>query len=160
VGAKDRQHARVHRSATRLHCDALRVSELLEGRKRGRRCVHIDVTWLGIAAPHSTDLKEYFREDEISEHFPRIIQNNTVNGRLVGMPFFADAGLLHYRTDLLEKYNFKEPPKTWRELAQMAKKIQDGQRQGGKRDFQGFGGRESARNAVRQIEQAAQSMVR
>jgi trehalose/maltose transport system substrate-binding protein len=98
----------------------------------------IDAAWLGIAAPHSTDLKKYFSENEIGEHFPRIIQNNTVDNQLVGMPFLADAGLLYYRTDLLEKYNFNEPPKTWGELARMAKKIQDGERQGGKRDFQGF----------------------
>jgi trehalose/maltose transport system substrate-binding protein len=98
----------------------------------------IDVIWPGIAAPHSADLKKYFKEDEIKQHFPRIIENNTVKGKLVGMPFFTDAGLLYYRTDLLEKYGYKAPPKTWEELAEMAKKIQDGERQAGKPDFQGF----------------------
>ena len=98
----------------------------------------IDVIWPGIAAPHSVDLKKYFKQAEINEHFSRIIQNNTVNGQLVGMPFFTDAGLLYYRTDLLEKYNFTEPPKTWEELAQMAKKIQDGERRSGKPNFQGY----------------------
>jgi trehalose/maltose transport system substrate-binding protein len=98
----------------------------------------IDVIWPGIAAPHAADLKKYFKEDEIKEHFPRIIENNTVRGKLVGMPFFTDAGVLYYRTDLLEKYGYKEPPKTWEELAEMAKKIQDGERQAGKPDFQGF----------------------
>jgi trehalose/maltose transport system substrate-binding protein len=98
----------------------------------------IDVIWPGIAAPYSVDLKKYFKEAEINEHFPRIIQNNTVNGQLVGMPFFADAGLLYYRTDLLEKYDFKEPPKTWEKLAEMAKKIQDAERQSGKPNFQGY----------------------
>ncbi|HEY0791276.1 MAG TPA: ABC transporter substrate-binding protein [Chthoniobacterales bacterium] len=98
----------------------------------------IDVIWPGIAAPHSVDLKKYFKEDEINQNFPRIIQNNTVKGQLVAMPFFTDAGLLYYRTDLLQKYGFKEPPKTWEELTEMAKKIQDGERQAGKPDFQGF----------------------
>jgi trehalose/maltose transport system substrate-binding protein len=98
----------------------------------------IDAIWQVIAAPHSVDLKEYFKEDEINEHFPSIIQNNTVNGRLVSMPLLAEAGVLYYRTDLLKKYDFKEPPKTWEELAQMAKKIQDGERQDGKTNFQGF----------------------
>ena len=46
--------------------------------------------------------------------------------------------MLYYRTDLLEKYGYKEPPKTWEELAEMAKKIQDGERKAGKPDFQGF----------------------
>jgi len=98
----------------------------------------IDVIWPGIAAPHAVDLKKYFKEDEIKQHFPRIIENNTVGGKLVGMPFFTDAGVLYYRTDLLEKYGYKEPPKTWEELAEMAKKIQDGERKDGKADFQGF----------------------
>ncbi len=98
----------------------------------------IDVIWPGIAAPHAADLKKYFKEDEIKQHFPRIIENNTVGGKLVGWPFFTDAGVLYYRTDLLEKYGYKEPPKTWEELAEMAKKIQDGERKEGKADFQGF----------------------
>ena len=95
----------------------------------------IDVIWQGIAAPHAVDLKKYFKEDEISAHFPRIIQNNTVNGKLVSIPWFTDAGVLYYRTDLLEKYGYKEPPKTWEELTEMAKKIQDGERKAGKADF-------------------------
>src|ERR1700746_3576140 len=98
----------------------------------------IEVIWPGIAAPHAVDLKKYFKEDEIKAHFPRIIENNTVGGKLVGWPFFTDAGVLYYRTDLLEKYGYKEPPKTWEELTEMAKKIQDGERQAGKADFQGF----------------------
>ena len=98
----------------------------------------IDVIWQSIAAPHAVDLKKYYKEDEISQHFPRIIENNTVNGKLVSIPWFTDAGTLYYRTDLLEKYGYKEPPKTWEELAEMAKKIQDGERKAGKPDFQGF----------------------
>jgi trehalose/maltose transport system substrate-binding protein len=98
----------------------------------------IDVIWQSIAGPHAVDLKKYYKEDEISQHFPRIIENNTVNGKLVSIPWFTDAGTLYYRTDLLEKYGYKEPPKTWEELAEMAKKIQDGERKAGKPDFQGF----------------------
>jgi trehalose/maltose transport system substrate-binding protein len=98
----------------------------------------IDVIWQSIAGPHAVDLKKYYKEDEISQHFPRIIENNTVNGKLVSIPWFTDAGVLYYRTDLLEKYGYKEPPKTWEELADMAKKIQDGERKAGKPDFQGF----------------------
>jgi trehalose/maltose transport system substrate-binding protein len=80
----------------------------------------IDVIWPGIAAAHATDLKQYFTEKELSEFFPRIMANNTVQGKLVAIPFFTDAGLLYYRTDLLEKYGFKNPPNTWSELQQMA----------------------------------------
>jgi trehalose/maltose transport system substrate-binding protein len=97
----------------------------------------VDVIWQGICGPHAVDLKKYFKDDEIKAFFPRIIQNNTVGGKLVSIPWFTDAGLLYYRTDLLEKYGYKEPPKTWEELTEMAKKIQDGERKD-KPDFQGF----------------------
>src|ERR1700756_193803 len=59
----------------------------------------IDVIWPGIAAPHAVDLKKYTKEDEIKQHFPRIIENNTANRKLVSMPMVADVGLLYYRTD-------------------------------------------------------------
>jgi trehalose/maltose transport system substrate-binding protein len=98
----------------------------------------IDVIWQGIAGPHAVDLKKYFTDDDIKAFFPRIIENNTVKGKLVSIPWFTDAGLLYYRTDLLQKYGYTAPPKTWEELAEMAKKIQDGERKGGKADFQGF----------------------
>ena len=98
----------------------------------------IDVCWPGIAAPHAVDLKKYFSAEDMSQFFPRIVENNTVDGRLIGVPFFTDAGLLYYRTDLLEKYGLKEPPKTWDELTRMAKQIQDGERAAGKPDFWGF----------------------
>ena len=98
----------------------------------------IDVCWPGLAAAHAIDLKKYFTEAELKEFFPRIIENNRVDGRLIGVPFFTDAGILYYRTDLLEKYGYKAPPQTWDELAEMAKKIQDGERAAGQHDFWGF----------------------
>jgi trehalose/maltose transport system substrate-binding protein len=98
----------------------------------------VDVIWQGICAPHAVDLKKYYKEDEISQYFPRIIENNTVKGKLVSIPLFTDAGILYYRTDLLQKYGYSAPPKTWEEMAEMAKKIMDGERKDGKSDFYGF----------------------
>ncbi len=98
----------------------------------------IDVIWQGIAGAHAVDLKKYFTDDDIKAFFPRIIENNTVKGKLVSIPWFTDAGLLYYRTDLLQKYGYSAPPTTWEQLAEMAKKIQDGERKEGKADFQGF----------------------
>ena len=46
----------------------------------------VDVIWQGILAPHAVDLKKYFNEDEIAEFFPRIVENNTVGGKLVFDP--------------------------------------------------------------------------
>jgi trehalose/maltose transport system substrate-binding protein len=98
----------------------------------------VDVIWPGIAAGHASDLKQYFTEKELGEFFPRIVENNTVQGKLVAVPFFTDAGLLYYRTDLLEKYGFKNPRNSWSELQQMARTIQDGERKSGSPDFWGF----------------------
>jgi trehalose/maltose transport system substrate-binding protein len=86
----------------------------------------IDVIWPGIVASHSVDLKETF-DQQGNTHFERIVQNNTVDDMLVGIPWFTDAGLLYYRTDLLEKYNFSAPPQTWTELTEQATAIMEGE---------------------------------
>ena len=97
----------------------------------------IDVIWPGDLAEHLVDLNEYGAAEMAKEHFPAIIQNNTVDGKLVAMPWFTDAGLLYYRKDLLEKYGFTTPPKTWAQLEEMALKVQEGER-AANADFWGF----------------------
>ncbi len=97
----------------------------------------IDVIWPGDMAEHFVDLYEYGADEVAGEHFPAIIENNTVDGRLVGIPWFTDAGLLYYRTDLLEKYDL-QPPQTWDELEEYASIIQEGERAEGNSDFWGF----------------------
>jgi trehalose/maltose transport system substrate-binding protein len=98
----------------------------------------IDVIWPGILAPHAVDLNEYIPRSEIDTHFAAIIKNNTVDGKLVGLPWYTDAGLLYYRTDLLEKYGYSTPPTTWDELEEMAATIQDGERADGNDSFWGY----------------------
>ncbi len=97
----------------------------------------IDVIWPGDLAQHFLDLYEYGAEDVVDDHFQAIVENNTVDGRLVAMPWFTDAGLLYYRTDLLEKYDL-EVPETWEELERAAKTIQTGERAAGNQDFWGY----------------------
>jgi len=97
----------------------------------------IDVIWPGIVAPHAADLSQYFDKAELEQFFPRIVENNTIKGKLTSIPFFTDAGLLYYRTDLLQKYGYSKPPATWTELQAMATKIQAGERAANK-DFWGF----------------------
>jgi trehalose/maltose transport system substrate-binding protein len=96
----------------------------------------IDVIWPGIMAQHAVDLNQSLK-DLAAQHFPAIVENNTVNGALVGMPWFTDAGLLYWRTDLFEKYGIEKGPETWAELEQYAKTIMDGERASNP-DFQGF----------------------
>lgn len=86
----------------------------------------IDVIWPGIVAAHAVDLKDVF-DEQGNTHFERIVGNNTVDDKLVGIPWFTDAGLLYYRTDLLEKYGFSAPPATWAELTEQATAIQEGE---------------------------------
>ncbi len=96
----------------------------------------IDVIWPGILGNHFIDLKPYSGGAE-DAHFPAIIANNTVNGRLVAMPWFTDVGVLYYRGDLLEKY--REPvPATWRALSATAEKIQVAERAAGNDKMWGF----------------------
>jgi trehalose/maltose transport system substrate-binding protein len=97
----------------------------------------IDVIWPGILASHLLDLKEYMPEEQVAQSFPSIIENNTVDGKLVAMPWFTDAGLLYYRKDLLEAAG-KEAPETWAELAETAKLIQDEQRAAGNGQMWGY----------------------
>lgn len=97
----------------------------------------IDVIWPGDLAEHFVDLYEYGAEEIAALHFSEIIENNTVDGRLVAIPWFTDAGLLYYRADLLEEYGL-EPPKTWDELEAAALKIQEGEREKGNEDFWGY----------------------
>ena len=86
----------------------------------------IDIIWPGIVAQHAVDLSPALSE-LATLHFPALVENNTVNGALVGMPWYTDAGLLYYRSDLLEEYGFENPPETWAELEEQAQAIQDGE---------------------------------
>lgn len=100
---------------------------------------NIDVIWPSIVAEHMVDYYEYVAPDSeiITQHFPSVIQNNTVEGRLIGMPWYIDAGLLYYRTDLLEKYGLSVP-QTWEELEESARIIQEGERAAGNSEFWGY----------------------
>jgi trehalose/maltose transport system substrate-binding protein len=102
--------------------------------------IQMDVIWPGILAEHLADLNPYLEAEgvDISTYFERIVQNNTVDGALTGLPWFTDAGILYYRSDLLEKYGIDGPPTTWAELDEMATTIQEGERAAGNPDFWGF----------------------
>ena len=112
--------------------------KLLESGAKVPDVYGIDVIWPGILADNLLDLRAYIPEQEIQAHFPELIANNTVNGRLVALPANLNEGMLFYRLDLLRKYGYRVPPKTWEELEVMARRIQSGERANGNRDFWGF----------------------
>jgi len=98
--------------------------------------LQVDVIWPGLLGNHLLDLKPYTKGIE-KDHFAGFISNNTNGGRLVAMPWFANAGLLFYRKDLLQKYGQKVPA-TWEDLSASAKKVQDGERAAGNDKMWGY----------------------
>ena len=100
--------------------------------------IRVDVIWPGLLAEHLLDMKEYTPQEQLDLYIPSLLVNNTVDGRLVALPIRIGFGMLYYRTDLLEKYGFDGPPKTWEELESMAKTIQEGERAEGNSEFWGY----------------------
>lgn len=98
--------------------------------------LQIDVVWAGILAGHLADLKPYVG-DAPRHHFPTLIENNTIDDRLVAMPWWVDVGVLYYRTDLLEKHGLA-PPRSWQELTTTARAIQRAERAAGNARLWGY----------------------
>ncbi|WP_257030654.1 ABC transporter substrate-binding protein [Paraburkholderia bryophila] len=98
--------------------------------------MQIDAVWPGIFANQLIDLRPYSKGQE-HQSFPSLVANDTVNGRLVAMPWFIDTGLLFYRKDLLEKYHLNVPT-TWDELDAYASRIQRAERASGNEKMWGF----------------------
>src|SRR3569623_1803064 len=75
----------------------------------------IDVVWPGILANQFLDLNQFIEPGKQDGYFQPLIANNTVDGKLVAVPWFVDAGMLYYRKDLLDKYQLKVP-EAWADL--------------------------------------------
>jgi trehalose/maltose transport system substrate-binding protein len=97
----------------------------------------IDVIWPGILSEYFMDLKPYFAT-ELSSQYPVVVASYTVGDKLVAVPRHAYIGVLLYRTDLLRRYGYRDPPRTWDELETMAARIQAGERARGENDFWGY----------------------
>ncbi|WP_279483379.1 ABC transporter substrate-binding protein [Aureimonas sp. SK2] len=67
-----------------------------------------------------------FADKDMSAYLPAYAQANTVDGKVVALPAFADAMFLYYRKDLLDKYGIA-PPTTWEELSAAAKTVSQGE---------------------------------
>lgn len=113
-----------------------KVQQLLAAGSTDIDVFNVDVVWPGILGSFFIDLKEYTNGSE-KDHFEAIIANNTVDGKLVAMPWFTDAGILYYRKDLLEKHGEKVPT-TWEELTTTAKKIMEAEKKAGTKGLWGL----------------------
>jgi trehalose/maltose transport system substrate-binding protein len=111
--------------------------ELLQKRGATPDVYGIDVIWPGIFSQYFVDLKPYFAA-ELSSQYPVVTASYTVGDKLVAIPRHAYVGVLLYRTDLLRRYGYREPPKTWDQLETMATRIQAGERAKGQKDFWGY----------------------
>jgi trehalose/maltose transport system substrate-binding protein len=95
------------------------------------------MVWPGMLANHLMDLREVLPADATQGYFQAQVDNATVNGRLVTMPWFTDSGLLYYRKDLLDKYN-KPVPQTWEEMTVTARDVQQAERNAGNANAWGY----------------------
>jgi trehalose/maltose transport system substrate-binding protein len=111
--------------------------QLLEGGATTPDVYIIDAIWPGMLVEHFLDLRPRLGR-EAARHFPALLANNVVQGRLVAMPYHANVGILFYRTDLLREYGYGAPPRTWAELEGMAAAIQKGERAKGDDGFWGY----------------------
>lgn len=111
--------------------------QILSANSRDIDVFQIDVIWPGLLANHLLDLREALGDEAGEGHFEAIVENNTVEGRLVAMPWFTDAGVLYYRADLLEQHGH-EPPETWEQLTEIAGEIQAAEREAGNSRMHGF----------------------
>src|SRR5262252_2244867 len=111
--------------------------ELLEKGAAAPDVVSIDVIWSGVLSQFLMDLKPYFAA-ELSTQDPAVVASFTADGKVLAIPHHTYVGVLFYRPDLLRRYGYPEPPKTWDQLETMATRIQAGERVRGEKDFWGY----------------------
>ena len=127
-----------HRADAVLDDRPVRPVQAVAGGRQQRHRRLPDRRHLGAAARQPAGRSDRRRPRTSSaQHFPSIVESQTVNGKLVALPIFTDAPALYYRKDLLDKYGAKVPT-TWAELADTAKMVQDKEREAGNKDMWGF----------------------
>lgn len=84
-----------------------------------------DVIWPAQFAAQGwiVDFSDRMPESEQSKYLPGPIESLTYDGKIWGVPWYTDAGMLYYRKDLLEQSGISAPPKTWPELQEMALQV-------------------------------------
>lgn len=97
----------------------------------------VDIVWPGLLGEHFIDLRPHVDAATLDAHFPQILAANMVDGKLVAMPWFTDAGLLFYRRDLLEKHG-QPVPKSWAELERGVRAVLAAERAAGEKEMVGF----------------------
>ncbi|MEZ5931921.1 MAG: ABC transporter substrate-binding protein [Alphaproteobacteria bacterium] len=135
--AESGNHVEVIRAPERSDERYLYILDLLARDDASVDIFQIDVIWPSAMAGDLVDLTEHVPAEERAAFIRTIVDNNTVDGRLVALPWFTDAGMLYYRKDLLDKHALPVP-ETYGELAETALAVQTAERAGGQADLWGF----------------------
>jgi multiple sugar transport system substrate-binding protein len=100
------------------------LTQKLKNRSPDVDVFFMDVIWPPefASAGWALSLAEFFPPPEQEKFLSSPILANSYKGNIYGVPLFIDSGMLYYRQDLLKRYGFN-PPETWQEMLEQAKKI-------------------------------------
>jgi multiple sugar transport system substrate-binding protein len=100
------------------------LTQKLKNRSEDVDVFLMDVIWPPefAAAGWAMPLDGLFPPAERERFLNGTILANTYRGKIYGIPLFIDSGMLFYRKDLLDAYNFT-PPETWEEMVTEANTI-------------------------------------
>ncbi len=81
-----------------------------------------------------------FTDEDLKDIFPVFIKSNTINGKMMSMPFNKSVSVLYYNKDMFfkNKLDPNKPPKTWKEFREVCKKLTKDTNGDGKKDVWGF----------------------
>lgn len=85
--------------------------------------ISVDVVWTSEFAAHRWIEPLPEEQFQTGEMLDPVVEAAQYRGQLYGVPNYTDAGLLYYRTDLLEKAGIDKPPRTWDEMRQQCDEI-------------------------------------
>lgn len=100
------------------------ISTVLQSKDSSLDVFDMDVTWPEMfnVAGWLEPLDDVMTAEEIKEFYPNAIEANSYEGKICSLPIYIDAGMLFYRSDLLEKYGH-EVPETWDDVVKISKDI-------------------------------------
>lgn len=125
-GEKSGVPVKILRSTAQTEQRKQQILIALRGKRPDPDVIAMDIAWIAqMAASNWLEPLGSYNIDT-SAFFGNIIRlADTYDGNIIGLPLFVDAGVLYYRTDLLNHHGYDNPPRTWSELLQMATKVQE-----------------------------------